>query len=261
METIMENSSIITLQLSIFGDYSQQDKSTSFIISLLQVLKEDNFLPQSIQNKSINPANGEVTKSDIISLDSQSTNWKIVLMNNRIDFNYVRTNQSDPIKGLDTLIVEGIQNIERVLTILNIPSSPTIGNRLAVNVQTIIEDLPDEDINKIGKKIITAPISQYESSFYEDWSASVNKQIHCDINKHKKEIVNYILEIEKIVNVNKDSEKGNKAILVHNDINTIPQNSNPRFTKEDFISFIKLETIKTFIQNSITEISEKKYEK
>lgn len=258
----MENSSnIITLQFSIFGDFSHKEPTAPLIIKLLEALKEDNYIPQTIRNQETNQINSDIVTPNVLSLNSPSTNWSIVLLDNRIDFNYYRLNESDENKSLQQLIQEGTKNINYALDTLNFPNLPFIGNRLAVNTQVIIEGLLDSQIINVGKNIIPAPTSHYASGEYEEWSATVNNRESLDINDNKNEEINNILEIKNIIYAYKDQKQDSKAILIHNDINTVPNVTDVRFTKDDFINFIGSEKVKSVIQDSVREISENNYDK
>lgn len=251
-----QTTKILNLQLSIFGNFSRIQPNTSLVIKLLSNLKDKNFMPGALNSTSVNAATGKLTVNSRLQLYSPNKEWVISFLDERIDFNYL-FNEKNPIQSsFDPLIKEGNSLITSIFNALD---NNIKGNRLAVNLKTIFDDMSEEKLKKIGKELILSPTKEYEKD-YTDWRISLNSRGKFNIGKESSETCNRILEFLRYNYIKNNSQpltqsKQHKTLMIALDLNTLPQNLETRFTGDNLKFFSN--DVKQFIQNNIDDIKER----
>lgn len=245
---------IIDFQLSMFGEFTNISSDTSLIIKLLSALKDKNFLPGTLNSASIDVQTGKLTVNNKLQLYSPNKIWTISFLDNRIDFDYSYHEMEPHTWSIDSLIKYGGSLIDNVFSVLDISMK---GNRLAVNSKIIFNDMTDEKLDKIGKKLVPSPTKDYKKK-YTDWRLSLNSQEEISLSEGDKETYNRILEILKYSYVKNSIQtqpmSPKRTILLSFDLNTLPQKTESRFTKGSLKEFSN--KVRGFIENTVNSITE-----
>lgn len=245
---------IINFQLSMFGEFSNISSDTSLIIKLLSALQDKNFLPGTLNSASVDVQTGKFTVNNKLQLYSPNKSWTISFLDNRIDFNYSYHEMDPRIWSIDSLIEYGGSLIDNVFPVLNTDMK---GNRLAVNSKMIFDDMTDEQLDKIGKKLVPSPTEDYKKN-YIDWRLSLNSQEEILFPQDHKETYNRILEILKYNYFENSAPTQQrlpkKTMMISLDLNTLPQKMESRFTKDSLKYFSN--KVRNFIENTVNSITE-----
>lgn len=221
-------SSILSAQLSVFGNFDVRptpDKTVK-IMSAINVATSEVFLPNIITSQQVEIPANRITSISNLGYVTQNQQYNIAILNERIDFNYRRIDESE--LDLQTFFLLAHKALSCI-----IEEESIVANRLAINIQYIAANIPSETMCKIGQSLISFP-EAYTNMPLLEWSSRVNSQSNIVV-LGKMEMLNTILDISTAVSV----QTQEPALLYHLDINTFPQNNKPRFTSEalpDYIS-------------------------
>lgn len=149
---------IVNFQTSLFGSFINIKPRTAVVLSLLNNLKDESFIPGTIDLLSLNPVSGEIATENRIQMVSEDKTW----------------------------------NVEKVFRTF----PETTGNRIAVNGKILLEEMSDDEFKVFTEKF-AAPLNLYKGEVLQEWSTRFNlrKEIKWD---DKKELCNCITELSKV---------------------------------------------------------------
>lgn len=234
---------IVNFQTSLFGSFINIKPRTAVVLSLLNNLKDESFIPGTIDLLSLNPISGEIATENRIQMVSEDKTWNIVFLENRIDFNYNYRPDTQKYIKIDDLCNYVKNLVEKVFRTF----PETTGNRIAVNGKILLEEMSDDEFKVFTEKF-AAPLNLYKGEVLQEWSTRFNlrKEIKWD---DKKELCNCITELSKVYPQN-DPQINEIAVSI--DINTVAQNDDYRFKAKDIIQFSQKANI--IIDNVFEEI-------
>lgn len=234
---------IVNFQTSLFGSFINIKPRTAVVLSLLNNLKDESFIPGTIDLLSLNPVSGEIATENRIQMVSEDKTWNIVFLENRIDFNYNYRPDTQKYIKIDDLCNYVKNLVEKVFRTF----PETTGNRIAVNGKILLEEMSDDEFKVFTEKF-AAPLNLYKEEVLQEWSTRFNlrKEIKWD---DKKELCNCITELSKVYPQN-DPQINEIAVSI--DINTVAQNDDYRFKAKDIIQFSQKANI--IIDNVFEEI-------
>lgn len=234
---------IVNFQTSLFGSFINIKPRTAVVLSLLNNLKDESFIPGTIDLLSLNPVSGEIATENRIQMVSEDKTWNIVFLENRIDFNYNYRPDTQKYIKIDDLCNYVKKLVEKVFRTF----PETTGNRIAVNGKILLEEMSDDEFKVFTEKFV-APLNLYKGEVLQEWSTRFNlrKEIKWD---DKKELCNCITELSKVYPQN-DPQINEIAVSI--DINTVAQNDDYRFKAKDIIQFSQKANI--IIDNVFEEI-------
>lgn len=234
---------IVNFQTSLFGSFINIKPRTAVVLSLLNNLKDESFIPGTIDLLSLNPVSGEIATENRIQMVSEDKTWNIVFLENRIDFNYNYRPDTQKYIKIDDLCNYVKNLVEKVFRTF----PETTGNRIAVNGKILLEEMSDDEF-KVFTENFAAPLNLYKGEVLQEWSTRFNlrKEIKWD---DKKELCNCITELSKVYPQN-DPQINEIAVSI--DINTVAQNDDYRFKAKDIIQFSQKANI--IIDNVFEEI-------
>ena len=79
---------VLNMQVSLFGSFINIKFETEIVIKLLTALKDDGFVPGSVDVASVDIPTGKMTVDSRMQMISPNKTWSIVFLPERIDFNY-----------------------------------------------------------------------------------------------------------------------------------------------------------------------------
>lgn len=217
---------VLTTQFTIFTNRKiepTQDNITKYMEKLKSVTQFD-FLPSVVISPRYNIATGKLDNLQNLTYTANDGYDQVVFDVNRIDYfcNFDIENQesfNDKIK-LGPHILKMIMEEE---------TPNIISNRLAFNI-TYLSNLCT-GYTKFEKDVISlTPF--YKDKNIKEWSNRTNTHVNKIINSNE-EIINVISEFELKTN----QVINETRIVCHNDINTIPENQEYRFTSKDVDEF------------------------
>ena len=217
----------INYQLSVFGKFSIAP-TPEIIANLMTKLNQETqktMLPNMITSQQIEIPSNRISTISNLGFITQDQMYNIAILNERIDVTYNRVNEVEisqsafykfAIKALSVII----------------DNSGITANRLAANVQFICEMHDFNSLYAKGKELLKNA-EYYNGKNYEEWSLRTNALDSVHIND-SNEIINVITDISSAQNT-----IGKALIVLHTDINTLPQNTNLRFGKETLEPFVE----------------------
>ncbi len=217
----------INYQLSLFGKYSisPTPNTISTLMNSINAVTGKTFLPSIVNSQQIEIPSNKISTISNLGFFTQDQQYSIALLNERLDVNYNKINDSNEDMSLffDLAI--------KVLSVV-LDYSKDYSNRLAMNIQQVCDVKDSSYVYALGKNLLKA------AAFYEDkelieWSTRVNALQEIIIN-NATEGLNVITDISS----GRNAENGMPVVLFHFDINTLPQNQNLRFDKSALHPFV-----------------------
>lgn len=220
----------LNVQFSIFGEFSSIKATSENILKIMENLKDENFLPNTVVNQNIDINSKKIEVESRISFVTKDQQCNFVILDERIDLNYNFSNVTpqEPDTFLDQLKDNSIRILGMLIKLYNIK-----GTRLAININILGNNLIDNKVNYYYVKCIKG-LDYYKDKNLLEWSFNTNSRVEADIN-NKIELLNVITNLSMATN--RDIKE--KRLLCHFDINTIGENIVHRFEAEEWISFIK----------------------
>lgn len=222
----------LNYQLSIFGQYSitPSPETITALMSKINQATQQTLLPNIINSQIIEIPSNKINNIANLGFISQNQQYSIAILNERIDVNYNKVNDSNvDMKDFYNYAIEALTAI--------IQYSGVTSNRLAMNIQQVCEMKNFSDLKMRGKSLLKSA-QYYDDKELIEWSTRTNAHAHITINGIK-ETLNVITDISSGQDVT-----GQKAgVLFHIDINTIQHNQSMRFAEV---------SLKPFVQNATT---------
>ena len=217
----------LNYQLSIFGNYSITP-TPEIVTSLMTDINKatgELFLPNIINSQQIEIPSNRISTISNLAFTTQDQKFSIALMNERIDISY------NKVVSTDISIADFYSMAEKALNAI-MSNAKLMSNRLAVNIQMLVELQAIDQLNVLGNSLIKSADYYGDKSLCE-WSTRVNSRSSICIDGTDEDI-NTITDISTAQSV-----QGQKpGLLYHIDINTIPQNTGLRFTSSALKPFI-----------------------
>lgn len=218
----------LNYQLSILGQYSISPTPEIVTTLMTAINRETNevFLPNIINCQQIEIPSNKITIRPNLGFVSQDQKYSIIMLNDRIDINYNRIPNIDiEMGGFYTLAKNALSAIMRDLNLF--------ANRLAINVQMLLEFEDTDKLRDLGKDLIKGA-QYYSDKVFCEWSTRINSQSSIQIADGCEKI-NVIAEISTAQAI----QEQKPAILYHIDINTLPLNTGMRFNYESISPFVE----------------------
>jgi arsenate reductase-like glutaredoxin family protein len=228
----------MVFKASIFGDFDNIKPIPETIMALLEEFAEFGVIPSTFieTNSGISilaVANilPPVTKNRL-RLSSERERMDIFIFSNRIDTSFVPedfTGFSD--EEIHNLIKKTEIIFEQLLNKYTKSAS-----RLALNTTTLLIDLQDEQRSAFLRKFI---MDESYFSNPRDWSTHLMKRESIKLNENQ-DTLNVIANIATAIGQGgKDNESRDfNGFSIDFDINTVPENTAPRFTLPEIRDFL-----------------------
>lgn len=240
---ILKMDKILNFQVSLFGRFIDIKPETDIILKLLTNLKDEAFIPGTVDLAVLDPMTKKITTDSRIQMMSQNKAWSIVFLEERIDFNYNFQPDTMSMKKIVDVYEYIKKLIEKVFSVF--PN--TMGNRIAFNGKILLNEMTDEEADAFMNRF-SSPMSIYNDKKLTEWAVRFNSKEQISWNNHCEEC-NCITEISKIINVGNTNEN---RILIGVDLNTIQENMELKFKYEDMLQFS--EKAKEISENIVDEI-------
>ena len=220
---------IINYQTSLFGSFIDLKPETDIIIKLLASLKDEHFIPATVDLASIDIVSGKLSMESRMQFVSTDKSWSIAFLKDRIDFNYNYQEGADPIKNIDHLG----EYAKKIITYVFSVFAATKGNRIAVNCKILLDKMTDEEIGSFTQRF-TNPFKGFENNDLLEWGMRYNYSRDIDVDCSRTEKSNCIVDMSKVVSVNNPNDS---RIMVSLDINTIQEIIQMRFDYTNMLYF------------------------
>ena len=242
---------IVNLQMSFFGGFHTIKFETATVIDLLTALKDDGFVPGSIDISAVDIKTNKISVDSRLQLLSPDKTWIVRFMPERIDFDYNYHTGTVSYKDINILLDYGTELVSKVFSTLN----TLHGNRLALNCKYILEN-PSEEVSKKLANSFTVPFAAYGNEPFAEWTARFNSRREFKISKSDSENSNRLVELSLLENQAKRTDVNFEYnILLSLDVNTVASNLKARFNPENLIYFSN--EAKSFITDVVNEIESK----
>lgn len=216
----------INLQVNIFTNTANIKPDTSTIAKLLELFKDEGFIPNTIQE--ISPK-GPVFR---LRMSSQDNRWNIVFLSKQINVEQVGVPQKTG-KEVDDFLSKAKNIIEKTLGYLKQKS-----NRLAFIVNAILEDKTQVELENFYNRIFI-PLPTHKSNPPFEWNnRSVSRNTISIVGA--SEDVNIITEIYRMKGQMNDDGKITEMDRAHlsYEFNTAPDNKETRFGASEIDVFL-----------------------
>lgn len=220
--------SILNLQLSLFGAFINIKPKNDIVIQLLTNLKEENFMPGTIDIAMVDANTKQISSESRLQLVSEDKTLNIVFLQDRIDFNYNLMPNTTQIQNLQLLV----NNMSILIRKVFAAFASTTGNRLAFNCRFLLDKMDDEKLDAFIKRYSNEP-SFFQSSNVAEWNLRFNNPSEIPVKDDAKEMCNRIVEF----GIMQSSIDDSKSIGIAFDINTLANNLELRFNYEDLMLF------------------------
>lgn len=224
---------VLNMQVSLFGSFINIKFETEIVIKLLTALKDDGFVPGSVDVASVDIPTGKMTVDSRMQMISPNKTWSIVFLPERIDFNYSYQPETTTYQYVDNLLTYANVLIEKVFSVF----SSTTGYRLALNCRLALENMTDGDLKQFCSRF-TKPLSAYGGEAYAEWGVRFNSRGKLKVSEDSEEDCNRITEMMQVENqsdVEKDNNIHNIVVVV--DVSTMVLNLSQRFKYNNLIFF------------------------
>ena len=224
-----------TYKISAFGYFGDIIPTSENVMFFLEAFKQDGLIPSLIQEFNVTEVipGAKTVPNNRIALMSNDGQTQIIIGTNRIDYSFSIPNDQRIVQNeLVSLVNQKIVHFYEVVFAKFKKSS----TRLALNTESLLVNLSNEEIENLMLKYRN-PISIYSESLVE-WNTHL--MIRKTSEVLKDEVLNVITNISKaVINkaVNGETQLSD-GFIIQTDINTLAENSNPRFDKDALIAFI-----------------------
>lgn len=218
----------LNYQLSIFGKYAITVSPETITELMGQINQETKhiFLPNIITSQQIEISSNKITTVSNLGFVSQDQQYSIVILNERIDINYNKV--TDDTVDMNIFYDVAIKALTAIINYSNIRS-----NRLAMNIHQVCRIGNFNNLNKLGK-IFVKTAAYYNDKDFSEWSLRTNAIADIAVNDIQERL-NVITDISS----GQDVSEQQAAVILHVDINTLPQNQNMRFNKQALEPFVQ----------------------
>ena len=218
----------LNYQLSVFGKFTiaPRPEIITDLMNKINAETQEIFLPNIINSQQIEISSNRITTIANLGFVTQNQQYSIAILNNRIDINYNKTDDSDV--DVETFYAFSVKALVAIIDYFEI-----VANRLAINIQQVCEFDSFEKMHSCGKKLV-ASAAYYDDKAFAEWSMRTNSQVSIELDE-RQEMLNVITDISS----GQDVTGQKAACLFHIDINTAPQNQSMRFRKDSLLPFVQ----------------------
>jgi hypothetical protein len=224
---------------SVFGDFDNIKPTPEAIMNLTKELEEFDIIPSTFtETNSGLPAALSVTNilppvtKNRLRLTSEREGMDIFIFSYRIDINF----KPKDFKGFSDTQISNLIKITETIFDQLLNKYTKSASRLALNTTTLLIDIPKEQGSVFLGKFI--PRESY-FSHPQEWSTRLMKRESINLNE-KQDMLNVIVNVAIIIG----QEGGDHTVRDFNgfsfdfDINTIAENTAPRFTLSEIKVFL-----------------------
>ena len=239
---------VITLQVSAFIDKRVEPSSDKFSTLLQQInnLKYKEFMPSIRNTQNLNIDTGLFSLVPNLGFVSADKYGQILFNDNRLDV-IMTYNDLEAVSDKIDIDAEA-SSLSKLLQLL-LQSCDLKANRFAYNADILSNPINKNIANTQFGKNLVEMLSFYKEKELFDCVSRANVHSEIEINNNK-EIINVITELNEAFN----RENDEKRIHCHLDINTIPENTEFRFSFSDYEYF--LNGIKKIVSEIIPNFEE-----
>lgn len=217
----------LNYQLSVFGKFTiapLPDVITA-LMNKINTETQEIFLPNIINSQQIEIPSNKITTIANLGFVTQNQQYNIAILNDRIDVNYNKTDDSDV--DIETFYAFSVKALVAIMDYFGIAS-----NRLAINIQGYVNSIVLK--NALMWEKLVASAAYYDDKEFAEWSTRTNSQVSISLDE-RQEVLNVITDVSS----GQDVTGQKAACLFHIDINTAPQNQSMRFRKDSLPSFVQ----------------------
>ena len=234
----------IIYQISVFGDFTSIKPNTETVDAMITRFRDYGLLPAVFQEGSFTfPSNTGVPKAETtnrLQMVSFEKNINVMFASNRLDINRAST---------DLTIGVTNDNLNELLDILNKAASGLSFTRIGFNTTSLLNNPSTSLLQKIQPRL----------TLYNDPNElmlRVNKRNDIAVGDNSNEQSNVILTAQKTMGqllINNQPISVDNGLILQFDINTIAENSEPRFFSEQTNKYIvSAEYIRQSLLNDLT---------
>jgi hypothetical protein len=225
-------------KVSIFGDFDNITPTPEAIMALVNEFEEFEVIPSTFTETNsgipvLSVANilPSMTKNRL-RLSSENERMDIFIFSNRIDIGF---NPKDFIGFSDEQICNLMTKTETIFERLLIKYTKS-ASRIALNTATLLIDLQDEQRSAFLHKFIM------DKSYFStplEWSTHLMKRETIKLNGNQ-DTLNIIVNIATAIGQESKDSKPREfnGFLIDFDINTVAENTAPRFTLPEIRNFL-----------------------
>ncbi len=234
---------LLSFQMSIFGTFSHFSATKENYDKVLTALG-GKFLPSSIIGRDFDLQSGKVTQSARMSFINPDSGWNIVLLKDRIDLNFSKSDGLDSEIAIQVILQEGKEALGKVMKSLHISAG-----RIAVNYKYTVDN-EKEKIERIRKKVASG-VSYFNTKNIGEWSVHNDSIESVELNG-VNEVTNIIVDISMF---NKNPRDEPTQLIIGYDINTHQLNLTERFKINDISTFFTYANgIANLLDKSVSEL-------
>jgi hypothetical protein len=228
----------MTLKASIFGNFENIKPAPETIMALVREFAKFELIPSTFTETNnggpvlyVTNISPPVTKNRL-RLSSENDGMDIFIFSNRVDIGF----NSKDFVGFSNEQIHNLKTKTETIFDRLLAKYTKAASRLALNTSTLFIDIQDEQRSKFLRKFI--PDESYFSNPLE-WAAHLMKKESIKINKNQ-DTLNVIVNIATTTG---QESKDNKprdftGFSIDFDINTIAENTAPRFTLPEIKDFL-----------------------
>lgn len=221
-------------KISVFGEFDSIQPDPDTILVFMEYFGSKGFVP-SLYIEVIASPNAAMQKQRI-ALVTNNGGRKISIGSNRIDIEFIQTvDIAFSKEERDSFNSFASDAIDFIFSRFSKAS-----NRLAINTESLLVDLTEEQINSFSRRF-TTPISMYTEVPLKEWSIRLVTKKQENVNE-KTEQFNVITAIKKTVlqKTKDDQPVITDGFSISGDLNTAGENQGYRFNGHDLSCFLMI---------------------
>lgn len=218
-------------KISAFGNFLDIIPSAENMSFFLNEFNKYGYVPSVFQELKLDSS--FQIPAQRIALVSQDNSEQVFIASERIDFQVIAQDDTRFTKEqVESLNEKAAQIISKIFE-----KFKKSANRLAINTESIITSLTDEQVSSF-MSAYSNPISLYNEARMDEWSTRLMVKRSVDIGNCSEQ-VNVITMISKarFQKQNDSQLVVSDGFTVNTDINTVAENNIFRFESEDVASF------------------------
>jgi hypothetical protein len=233
----------VRCQASVFAPSIDIDVTPQNIAAMMNLFLDKRVVPVTQQEFAFPGAPPQLR----FNLTSPDNEWIIHFGIGRIDISQNQTDaKGDNIGSIEQFSTEVSDIFMRIMD-----KYPQKANRLAVSGNLVLKEMPPHILDEIYPKLFN-PTRTYRENQPVEWNFRAVSRVEKKINGNN-EILNFITAADRVtVQMNLTPLD---RVVVHLDINTVPNNANDRFAKVDIIDFYR--NVHVWYNDLLNELIEK----
>lgn len=237
---------LLEFQASVFCSANHIKPSIERTQQILGLYSDaaEQVLPSIFPVNTLDTASRRFISLDRIMIVFPESGWNIIALPDRIDCNYKSASEDGVSWNYTDFSSLALQKLSRFISSENI-----LGNRLALNFKYLLPRTSAEQIRKLIRRFVI-PFGEYKTNDYNEFQIHLNTVLEKVVSR-RNETVNLVTDIFLVRNLNMDNDL---RLLVNMDVNTIPDNTEYRFSPDQFSEFA--DCVKDLIQENLQAIEE-----